>query len=302
LERKSITVHLLQFRQASASLREFVRAYAQRDLDAPPQPFTEFCPARLEQDLEFQFGPAFEVLRPDRQTMLAPEIAIVGAYTSGRAEIRFYDRSETFGVFFQPTGFSRLMGIPPRDLSNMAFEATSVVGSSIRQLWQRLAEARSFGARVRIVENFLRARAAVRNTRRAPAVMSGAADFILATGGSVRISDLAQHHDLSIRQFERKFLNEIGVPPKLYARVARFQTALDLKIAAPRRSWLEIAHDIHYHDQMHMIHDFKELAGDTPSRVFPGIGDLRPTALAAHTRGEIGRVTVSIASPNIQST
>ena len=84
---------------------------------------------------------------------------------------------------------------------------------------------------------------------------------------------------MGLRHFQRVFAQEVGTGPKRFARVARLQTALDLKVAAPSMSWLEVSHAFGYHDQMHMIHDFKSLCGDSPSRVFDQMGDMRPEAL-----------------------
>jgi hypothetical protein len=52
------------------------------------------------------------------------------------------------------------------------------------------------------------------------------------------------------RQFERRFRYEIGIPPKLYARIVRFEAALRRKAAAPATQWTDIAHILGYHDQM----------------------------------------------------
>jgi transcriptional regulator GlxA family with amidase domain len=84
-----------------------------------------------------------------------------------------------------------------------------------------------------------------------------------------------------LRQFERDFRREVGASPKVFARIARFQAALDAKIAAPKRSWLDIAHTFGYYDQMHMIHDFATLGRNSPTRLVSQIGDSRPPALVA---------------------
>ena len=76
--------------------------------------------------------------------------------------------------------------------------------------------------------------------------------------------DLAMHSGIGNRQFERMFVESFGMRPKLYARMVRFQSALDCK-ARSTKSWTDVAHEFGYHDQMHMIHDFKELTGQTPT-------------------------------------
>lgn len=89
----------------------------------------------------------------------------------------------------------------------------------------------------------------------------------------------------------------MGVSPKLYARIVRFNAAIDHKLRYPVRTWTEIAHRLNYYDQMHMVHDFQDLAGDTPSRVIARL-DIVPefhSAFATDTRprsvGEPGQTS-----------
>ena len=77
---------------------------------------------------------------------------------------------------------------------------------------------------------------------------------------------MATDSGLSPRQFERRFLAQVGVPPKLYARIIRFNAALDDKLRCPSRAWSRIATDQDYYDQMHLVHDCRAFTGETPSR------------------------------------
>ena len=112
-------------------------------------------------------------------------------------------------------------------------------------------------------------------------MITAAADYIFRQHGAVRIADVANRGSTGLRQFEREFRQEVGAPPKLFARIARFQAALDAKVAAPQRTWLDIAHSFGYYDQMHMIHDFETLGSDSPTRLIAQLGDSRPPALAS---------------------
>jgi AraC-like DNA-binding protein len=79
---------------------------------------------------------------------------------------------------------------------------------------------------------------------------------------------LAYDAGLSVRQFERRFITVLGIAPKVYARILRFEAALHRK-SVPGRNWTTIAHDLEYHDQMHMIHDFESLSGERPKSLTP---------------------------------
>jgi len=267
----------IQFQQASPALRALVRVYAQRDVGAGETQLIESIPARLEQTLEFQFGDSFDVYFADGRHHAAPETVIVGAYPLGGCKIALKRGVSSFGIFFQPTGFSQLFGVPVAELSLRFYDARSVVGKSISSLHHRLTDEPSFPGRVRLAEEFLLNRAAkgwVDNC------MTRATTDLFAAHGNLRIADLADRYGLGKRHFERRFLEHVGFTPKLFARVARFQTALDLKIRFPQRPWVDIANHLGYHDQMHLVHDFHDLAGDAPGLLLSRIGDARPPAMA----------------------
>src|SRR5699024_9907420 len=69
---------------------------------------------------------------------------------------------------------------------------------------------------------------------------------------------------LSLRQFERVSLERLGMPPKMFARVARFSHAYRMYEKHPGMSWTRIAHAAGYFDQMHFIRDFKKFTGLAP--------------------------------------
>ena len=83
----------------------------------------------------------------------------------------------------------------------------------------------------------------------------------------------------SIRFTVLPVLSRVGLSAKLFAKITRFQMALDAKLRRPDRLWISIARGFGYHDQMHMLHDFQHLGGATPSCLSFQIGDCRPPAL-----------------------
>ncbi|HEY0780462.1 MAG TPA: helix-turn-helix domain-containing protein [Gemmatirosa sp.] len=74
------------------------------------------------------------------------------------------------------------------------------------------------------------------------------------------------------RQLERRSLALVGLPPKALARIARFQRAIHQR-QRQHASWLAIAHEVGYYDQMHMIRDFHQLGGGSPTQVLNRIED-----------------------------
>ncbi len=75
---------------------------------------------------------------------------------------------------------------------------------------------------------------------------------------------LLEYLDISERQFGRRFGQAIGLLPKFYIRMARFQEALSLMKTRRFQRLSDIAYDLNYSDQSHVIRDVKEFAGRTP--------------------------------------
>ena len=76
---------------------------------------------------------------------------------------------------------------------------------------------------------------------RVPDPVAAAVGRITASRGSSRIDDLVGGSGWTVRQFERKFLEQIGIAPKLYGRIVRLNQALGTKLASAERTWTEIS-------------------------------------------------------------
>ena len=89
--------------------------------------------------------------------------------------------------------------------------------------------------------------------------MQARAGVRLLTGGRRSIDDVARELGISERHLRRAFHGVVGLGPKTYARIARFQRALAMGRATPGR-WSEVARATGYFDQAHLTADFRELA------------------------------------------
>jgi hypothetical protein len=271
-------MHELHSSAARPELKSYVRAFAQRKIDLDSAEIVEPMPASLEQILDFEFGVHPIVAFGDGRRIPAYSVSVVGPSAYCPADLHLSGGVESFAIFFQPLAFSRLFHIPMGNLVNLQYDAGDVLGAEILQLWHKMSETASFTERVEFVEEYLLVKAAncLENT---PVV--NAALHMFASKGVARISDIANQSSLSLRQFERRFASEIGLNPKLYSRVARFQAVLDAKLNCKDLCWLNLAHEFEYHDQMHMIKDFQNFSGWSPENLLLRLGDMRPPALAA---------------------
>jgi AraC-like DNA-binding protein len=84
---------------------------------------------------------------------------------------------------------------------------------------------------------------------------------IVQSGVTARVNDLATEIGISRQHLARQFQHHVGVSPKTFARVMRFRRLLE---SAPA-DWADAAIAHGYYDQSHLIAEFRELAGTTPS-------------------------------------
>jgi AraC-like DNA-binding protein len=100
-------------------------------------------------------------------------------------------------------------------------------------------------------------------------VVVGSADAIIRHWGMIPIGKLAAGAGVGARQLERRFLDEVGVTPKLLARISRFQRVFR---AIERRpiGWTRVAAECGYYDSSHLVRDCREFAGEPPSRALDG--------------------------------
>jgi AraC-like DNA-binding protein len=249
---------------SSAVLRPYVWAYGMITGRVDSVPLVIPLPARPKQLLMFSLADRYGIRRPESDQMdTSPRVAVVGPQTHARVGLSVYGRIENFTIHFQPSGFSRLFGIPMMEITDASYDAYSVIGHRIPRLEHELGDTPGFAERIQIVEDHLLRMLGRKHVLDGVAI---AANRLFASNGACRVAVMVNDAGLSARQFERRFLSQVGVPPKLYARIVRFNAALDHKLRWPAQAWSRIANDHDFYDQMHLVHDFRAFTGESPSR------------------------------------
>ena len=192
---------------------------------------------------------------------LQPSIMVIGAmYT--RVNLIVRKRLKCVRVDFHPGGLYRLLGIPMTHLFDGGLNAFDIWGTEMNTINSQLIHAADNDTGKDIVENFLLKKC---NHLKTTLPFDFAMRELIRTDGNTSIEKIASLACLSLRQFERKCAERIGMPPKSFARIVRFSKAYRLREAKPELTWTAVAHETGYFDQMHFIRDFKEFAGVTPT-------------------------------------
>jgi AraC-like DNA-binding protein len=163
---------------------------------------------------------------------------------------------------FQPHGLTDLFRVPSNSAMNHTYDAEAILGRPIKELEQRLASCETFQQRDSVANHFFAER-----LQHVPSAdrMAFAADQILSSHGKLSSTELAGQVGIGVRQFQREFSARFGASPKLFSRIVRFQNALDTKARSSTKSWTDVAHELGYYDQMHMVHDFEQFTGKSPT-------------------------------------
>jgi len=103
---------------------------------------------------------------------------------------------------------------------------------------------------------------------------------------NIRQASVTDEIGISKRYFIDIFRNEVGLTPKLFCRVRRFQQALRQITSGTRIDWLNVALESGYFDQAHFIHDFRAFS------------NINPSAYLSDYQGHVNHVPVNHAAPN----
>jgi len=167
------------------------------------------------------------------------------------------------GVHFKPGGAFPFLPLPADELHGRHISLEDVWGGWAAELRERLLAAKSLAGRFCILEAALLARL-WRPLERHPAV-----DFALGRfrGGpqTPTVGEVTEESGLSSRRFIELFRQQVGLTPKLFCRVRRFQEVLRRVAPGQRIDWTDVALSCGYFDQAHFIHDFRAFSGISPT-------------------------------------
>jgi AraC-like DNA-binding protein len=175
-----------------------------------------------------------------------------------------------FGVRFVPGAALPLLGAPLGDLERDNWQPLDdIIGQAARALALRLAETARLEERLQLVDVFL-----LRRLADVPidSRVLRAFDAIKRTAGTVAMGELGKSSGASPRNLARLFHEWVGLNPKRFARIVRFQSLLRRLERCANPDWSALALELGWFDQAHMINDFTELAGLTPSQYLAARG------------------------------
>jgi len=166
-------------------------------------------------------------------------------------------------LWLAPLGAYTLLGLPMDELSGQLVDLADVFGPAGRRLAEQLRENRTWRQRFAAMDQFLLRRLA-RGPRPSPEV-GWAWRRLVASDGAVPISQIADEVGWSHRHLIARFRQQVGLTPKIGARLVRLDAVWRHIEKRGPLDWGQVAADAGYADQAHLIRDFRQFTGTTPT-------------------------------------
>ncbi|MDE5998701.1 MAG: helix-turn-helix transcriptional regulator [Bacteroidaceae bacterium] len=162
-------------------------------------------------------------------------------------------------VVFYPHVIGLFLDTPPSEFYNMEISGSDIGDVPLNELAMKVLDCGNDACCVKMIEAWLMSK--VRTSLNVDRV--GATVNLLMHNPSMPVVHLADAACLGKKQFERVFRESVGMNPKEYARIVRFQKSLWM-LQKGCRHYAAIAYDCGYADQSHFIREFKSLSGYSP--------------------------------------
>lgn len=193
----------------------------------------------------------------DKGNKKLPQLFLYGQ-TTRYTEHKAVQPFRNIGIYFQPTALKSIFGIDADELTNQDIDIDELIKTNITD---QLLNAATAEQRIGLLSSFLIQQVEQRKTANEKVRF---ASEQLQKG--VSLPNVQNELNISERSLERYFKQHIGISPKLYARIIRFQSALENIRQTQFDKLTDLAYQSDYFDQSHFIRDFKEFAGTSPKR------------------------------------
>lgn len=228
-------------------------------------------------ELIFHYGDAFRIQIGQKWQLQSKGLV------AGQIKKHFFlentGRSGVFGIKLMPAALTHLLGISMRDFTDKVVSIEELNSEFLLKLNNEVRGCKVY------TEMFEAAEKVLQKKEKEIDIKDPVIDKIVAaifnSNGSIGISEIQKEFFITERQLQRLFQKYIGLSPKFYSRIIRFNYIFQL-LKEKQLSWLEITHFSGYFDQSHFIRDFKEFTGEEPSNYLFDAPDMANFFLKRH--------------------
>jgi AraC-like DNA-binding protein len=218
-------------------------------------------------ELVFHYGTPMTRILEGGESYRQSQAMLVGQIST-RIKLQPIDTIGVIGIRFHPWGAFAFLPMPLHEVTDRDFSLELVWGKNIKELQDRVYHQQKNEA-IDAIQQFLLLRLGTGNMYETTSIRQ-TISHITSRQGNVRIDELAYMNNLSERQFNRRFSNMVGLSPKHFAGIIRFQHFFKEAGKQSQQNLGAIALSCGYYDQSHFIREFKQYAGMSPGEYFKG--------------------------------
>jgi AraC-like DNA-binding protein len=216
-------------------------------------------------------SPIEKITTPSGRTTSAPLVYVYGQMTEPSIMQHKQGPFSTIQVIFKPHALHTLLGINAAVLTD---ELVGLTELSAQDLAEPLLDAPCEQDRIALLTAFL-----LKKHQQAPmrdCLIEESLRIIHSRPGAVTVKALLETLSISERQFEKRFIQAVGISPLFYIRIKRFNAAMRLMSESHFDRLTDLAHAMNFYDQSHFIRDIKAFSGITPKALSQKVNDIHP--------------------------
>ncbi|MEV7308444.1 helix-turn-helix domain-containing protein [Streptomyces microflavus] len=250
------------------ALRRYVRSYVGFDLRGFPAGVHCGPPGRALTAVISLSDPLGVGAGVDDGSPVTRFDSVAGGLMRRSVAIHHDGRQHGVQVSLTPLGARAVYGVPAGELAHRLVPLDELLGALGVELVDRLRAATTWAARFAVLDELLlRAVGRGDGDRLYPVRPEVAQAWrrLVVARGRVQVGAVATELGWSRRYLTERFRGEVGLSPKTFARVLRFEHAHDLATAHDPLPWADVATVAGYADQAHLVRDWREVTGRSPT-------------------------------------
>lgn len=176
--------------------------------------------------------------------------------------------TQSFGIKINPEGLPLFLDAGSKEIKNSHVGLDCLSNKALMELEAKVFEKSIVQDKIKTVEDFMLERIVNLNSKVDYVLFSQIVKYIRYKRGAIRLNQLSEHFNISYKKIERLFQFYLGMAPKVYIRIIRFNSCIHLKNELEQLNLTQLGNEVGFFDQSHFIREFKSFSSLTPKDFF----------------------------------
>jgi AraC-like DNA-binding protein len=245
--------------EPSPDLQEIIECYWVIEEDDPASNIQKIIPDGFT-ELIFHFGDPYKIKLNSQWTVQSS--ALCAGQITRHFSLQNTGKSNVFGVKLKPTALTHLYDLNMHTITDKVVDAVCLLPKEMSFLQSEFDTSANYNERISKAEKYFKKLLSTSSFKETYA--DKAIDLIFERKGMVTVAELCGFTGIGERQLENYFKKLVGLSPKFFCRIIRFNYIFDL-VQKNKQQWTSLAYEAAYYDQSHFIRNFKTFTGQSPS-------------------------------------